>query len=47
MPKALSGFYNFRTKLSHKLFRRPIYLKAAFDNRIKAPKLTVIFLHDI
>ncbi len=47
MPKALSGFYNFRTKLSHKLFRRPIYLKAAFDNRIKAPKLTVIFLHGI
>lgn len=47
MPKAFSNFYNFRTKAYHRFFRIPIRLRAAFDNRIKRPRLTVIFLHGI
>lgn len=47
MPKAFSKFYNFRTKIWHHFFRRPICLRPMFDNKIKNPKLTVIFLHGI
>lgn len=47
MPKAFNKFYNFRTKIWHHFFRRPICLKPMFDNKIKNPKLTVIFLHGI
>lgn len=47
MPRAFSKFYNFRTKLRHRFFRRPIFMKAAFDNKVKNPRLTVIFLHGI
>lgn len=47
MPKAFSKFYNFRTKFWHKFLRRPIRLKAVFDNKIKRPRLTVVFLHGI
>lgn len=47
MPKASSKFYNFRTKCWYRLFRRPITLKPLFDNKIKTPRLTVVFLHGI
>lgn len=47
MPKALSKFYNFRTKIWHKWLGRPIHMKAAFDNKLKNPRLTAIFLHGI
>lgn len=47
MPKAFSGFYNFRTKFWHKFLRQPIRLKSVYDNKIKNPHLTVIFLHGI
>lgn len=47
MPKAFSKFYNFRTKIWHRFFRRPIRLKPIFDNKVKNPKLTVVFLHGI
>lgn len=47
MPRALSRFYNFRTKIWHRLLRRPIRLKPVFDNKIKDPRLVVVFLHGI
>lgn len=47
MPKAFSGFYNFRTKFWHRFLRRPIHLKSVYDNKVKYPRLTVIFLHGI
>lgn len=47
MPRALSKFYNFRTKLYHKVLHRPIHMKAAYDNKVAHPQLTVIFLHGI
>ncbi len=47
MPKAFSKFYNFRTKLWHRFLRRPIRLKPVYDNKIKNPRLTVVFLHGI
>lgn len=47
MPKAFSKFYNFRTKLWYKFLRRPLRLKVVFDNKIKQPRLTVVFLHGI
>lgn len=47
MPKAFSKFYNLRTKFWHRFLRRPIYLKPVYDNKIKNPRLTVVFLHGI
>lgn len=47
MPRANSKFYNFRTRVWHKILRQPIRLKATYDSRTKDPRLTVIFLHGI
>ncbi len=47
MPRALSKFYNWRTRVWHRFLRRPIRLKVAIDNKAKNPRLTVIFLHGI
>ena len=47
MPRANSKFYNFRTRVWHKILRRPIHLKAAYDSKLKNPKLNVVFLHGI
>ncbi len=47
MPRALSKFYNWRTRVWHRFLRRPIRLKVAIDNKTKNPRLTVIFLHGI
>jgi len=40
-------FYNAATWVWYNLFRRPIYLKAAYDNKLPNPELTVVFLHGI
>jgi len=47
MPRANSKFYNFRTKLWHKILHRPVRLKPAYDSKVKKPVLTVVFLHGI
>lgn len=47
MPRALSKFYNWRTKLYHRWLHCPVRLKTAIDTKIKHPRLTVIFLHGI
>lgn len=47
MPAAFHKIYNFRTRLWHRWFHAPIYLKSAYDNKVKHPKLTVVFLHGI
>lgn len=47
MPKAFSKFYNWRTRLWHHFLRRPAYLRAVFERKVKEPQLTVIFLHGI
>lgn len=47
MPAAFHRLYNLRTRLWHKIFHVPVYLKAAYDNKIKHPRLTVVFLHGI
>lgn len=47
MPRALSKFYNWRTRIWHRFLRRPIRLKVALDNKVKHPRLTVVFLHGI
>lgn len=47
MPHANSRFYNFRTRLWHKVLRQPVRLKTAYDSRTKNPRLTVVFLHGI
>lgn len=47
MPKANSKFYNWRTKFKHRFLRAPIRMRAVFDNKIKNPRLTVVFLHGI
>lgn len=47
MPRALSKFYNWRTRIWHRWLRRPIRLKVALDNKVKHPRLTVVFLHGI
>ncbi len=47
MSKNPSKFYNFRTKLWYQKLRRPVRLKIAYDNKVKHPRLAVIFLHGI
>lgn len=47
MPRGLSKFYNWRTKICHQWLHRPVRLKAAFDNKLKHSRLTVVFLHGI
>ncbi len=47
MPAAFHKLYNFRTRLWHQIFRMSIFLKAAYDNKVKKPRLTVVFLHGI
>lgn len=47
MPRGNSRFYNFRTRIAHQIFHRPIRLQAAFDSHTKNPRLTVVFLHGI
>jgi len=47
MPKALSKFYNRRKKIRHKILHRPIYMRAAYEHKVKNPVLTVVFLHGI
>lgn len=43
----LRPVYNALTWLKYNLFRRPIRLRAAYDNKLKHPRLTAIFLHGI
>lgn len=43
----LRKIYNGATWVWHHVFRRPIYLRAAYDNRVRNPELTVVFLHGI
>lgn len=47
MPAAFHKFYNFRTRFWHRFLNAPVYLKSAYDNKVKNPRLTVIFLHGI
>lgn len=47
MPKALSPFYNRRKSLKHRILKRPIFMRAAYQHKVKNPLLTVIFLHGI
>ena len=47
MPKAFSKFYNRRKKIKHKVLHRPIYMRAAYERKVKNPVLTVVFLHGI
>lgn len=47
MPRAFHKFYNLRTRFWHRVLRRPVRMKAAFDNRLKHPQLTVVLLHGI
>ena len=47
MSRALSQFYNWRTRIWHRFLRRPIRLKVAIDNKVKHPRLAVVFLHGI
>ncbi len=42
-----SQIYNAATWVWHKVLRRPIRLKVAFDNQRRAAKVTVVFLHGI
>lgn len=39
--------YNLATWIWHKVFRRPVRLKIAFDNKRTSAKVTVVFLHGI
>ena len=47
MPRALNKFYNWRTRVRHRWLHRPIRMKVAISNKVKQPRLTVIFLHGI
>lgn len=47
MTSSSKKFYNWRTKFWHRFLRRPISMRPLFDNKIKNPRLTVIFLHGI
>lgn len=47
MARVDSKFYNRRTKFWHRVLRRPIRLKVVYDNKVKKPRLTVVFLHGI
>lgn len=47
MAQSSKKFYNWRTKFWHRFLRRPISMRPLFDNKIKSPRLTVVFLHGI
>lgn len=47
MPKSLSKFYNFCTKLWYKFLRHKIRMHVEARRKVKNPRLTVIFLHGI
>lgn len=47
MARASGKFYNWRTKVKHRFFRRPIIMKPTFVRNVKQPALTVVFLHGI
>lgn len=47
MKSGSRRFYNWRTKFWHRFLRRPISMRPLFDNKIKNPRLTVVFLHGI
>lgn len=47
MSRALSRFYNWRTRFWYRLLHHPIRMKVALDNKVKHPRLTVVFLHGI
>lgn len=47
MPKGLSKFYNFRTKLWYKFLHHKIRMHIEARRKVKKPRLTVIFLHGI
>lgn len=47
MIQSSRKFYNWRTKFWHRFLRRPTFMRPLFDNKIKNPRLTVIFLHGI
>lgn len=42
-----SKLYNTSTWIWHKVLRAPIRLKAGYDNKMRKPQLTVVFLHGI
>lgn len=42
-----SRIYDLATWFWHKILRRPIRMRCAYDNHIVSPELTVIFLHGI
>lgn len=39
--------YNFFTWIWHNLFRWPVRLRVAYDNKFARPQLTIVFLHGI
>lgn len=43
----LRKLYNFATWVKYNVFRWPIRLHTGYDNKLKHPRLTVIFLHGI
>lgn len=47
MPNPFSKFYNWRTRIWYRWFHRPIRMKVSIDNKVKHPRLTVVFLHGI
>ena len=47
MPRALSKFYNWRTSFWYRWLHRPIRMHVTIDNKVKQPRLTVVFLHGI
>lgn len=47
MAPSSKKFYNWRTKFWHRFLRRPISMRPLFDNKVKNPRLTVVFLHGI
>lgn len=42
-----SRLYDFWTKVWYRILHRPVRMRAIFDNKVKSPELTVVFLHGI
>lgn len=47
MSDGPSRFYNSWTRLWYRVLRHPIHMRAVYDNKLKSPDLTVVFLHGI
>ncbi len=47
MPRALSKFYNWRTSFWYRWLHRRIRMRVTIHNKVKQPRLTVVFLHGI